>query len=276
MQSLRFLYRILFLLYAEASPELGVLPVGAPEYDAGYSLDRLRELVQVPLVTEQSMRGTHFYESLGTLFRLVDQGHREDVDEATTGLSFHSLRADLFTPKATAHIDKVGLGNQALQQVLERLLLSKEQHGKRGRERGYISYAELGINQLGAVYESLMSYTGFFATEDLYEVARDGNPQKGSWVVPLDRASGIADKDFVLVEDDQGRREPRNLLSGAVRLSVVRPRTSAVGELLHPGGTDEVHRRPGAGGAYRRHHHRRGDPGLERLRACSGVGSVRH
>ncbi|MSS46577.1 class I SAM-dependent DNA methyltransferase [Cutibacterium sp. WCA-380-WT-3A] len=209
MQSLRFLYRILFLLYAEASPELGVLPVGAPEYDAGYSLDRLRELVQVPLVTEQSMRGTHFYESLGTLFRLVDQGHLEDAHDATRGLSFHSLRADLFSSKATALIDDVGLGNQALQHVLQRLLLTKEQHGKKGRERGYISYAELGINQLGAVYESLMSYTGFFATEDLYEVAHDGNPEKGSWVVPLDRASSVADKDFVLVEDDQGRLEPR-------------------------------------------------------------------
>src|SRR5699024_9425136 len=40
LQSLRYLYRILFLLYAEASPELGVLPVGAPEYQAGYSVDR--------------------------------------------------------------------------------------------------------------------------------------------------------------------------------------------------------------------------------------------
>ena len=79
MQSLRFLYRILFLLYAEASPELGVLPVGAPQYDAGYSLDRLRELVQVPLVTQRSMAGTHLYESLGTLFRLVDRGNLEDV-----------------------------------------------------------------------------------------------------------------------------------------------------------------------------------------------------
>ena len=209
MQSLRFLYRILFLLYAEASPELGVLPVGSPEYDARYSLDRLRELMQVPLVTKQSMCGAHFYKSLGTLFRLVDQGHRENVNETTTGLSFHSLRADLFTPQATALIDEVGLGNQALQQVLERLLLSKEQHGKKGRERGYISYAELGINQLGAVYESLMSYTGFFAAEDLYEVAHDGHPEKGSWVVPLDRVSNIAEKDFVLVEDDQGHREPR-------------------------------------------------------------------
>ena len=43
------------------------------------SLDRLRELVQVPLVTQRSMAGTHLYESLGTLFRLVDRGNLEDV-----------------------------------------------------------------------------------------------------------------------------------------------------------------------------------------------------
>ena len=46
-QSLRYLYRILFLLYAEARPELGVLPAGTPEYAEGYGLDRLRELALV-------------------------------------------------------------------------------------------------------------------------------------------------------------------------------------------------------------------------------------
>ena len=35
-----------------------------------------------------------------------------------------------------------------------------------------ISYDELGVNQMGEVYETLMSYTGTFASEDLYEVAR--------------------------------------------------------------------------------------------------------
>ena len=35
-----------------------------------------------------------------------------------------------------------------------------------------------------------MSYTGFFADEDLYEVAKNGDPAKGSWVVPVDRAEG--------------------------------------------------------------------------------------
>ncbi|MFS0703398.1 class I SAM-dependent DNA methyltransferase [Cellulomonas sp. 179-A 9B4 NHS] len=201
-QSLRFLYRILFLLYAEASPELGVLPTGAPEYDAGYSLDRLRETVQVPLTSDRALHGTHLYESLGVLFRLVDTGHvppapRED-DLRDEGLTFHALRADLFSPAATAHIDEVGLGNGELQRVLGHLLLSKE---KRGADRGYISYAELGINQLGAVYEGLMSYTGFFAQEDLFEVAKDGDASKGSWVVPADRIEGIASKDFVRAPD---------------------------------------------------------------------------
>ncbi|MFI6231528.1 Eco57I restriction-modification methylase domain-containing protein [Micromonospora echinospora] len=202
-QSLRFLYRILFLLYAEASPELGVLPVGAPEYDQGYSLDRLRELVQVELATPRARTGTHLYESLGVLFRLVDQGHPPAAtgdDEATSapGLTFNPLRADLFRPEAVAHIDEVGLGNAAVQQVLAHLLLSKEQ---RGKDRGFISYAELGINQLGAVYEGLMSYTGFFADTDLYEVAKNGDDSKGSWVVPVDRADGIGAADFVKTID---------------------------------------------------------------------------
>jgi hypothetical protein len=35
---------------------------------------------------------------------------------------------------------------------------------------GRVSYQLLSINQLGAVYEALLSYRGFFATEDLYEV----------------------------------------------------------------------------------------------------------
>ncbi len=47
-----------------------------------------------------------------------------------------------------------------------------------------------------------MSYTGSFATEDLYEVAKNGDPEKGSWVTPIDRAHDIADSDFVKVTDD--------------------------------------------------------------------------
>lgn len=204
-QSLRFIYRILFLLYAEASPELGVLPVGAPEYADGYSLDRLRDLTLVELGSPHARTGTHLYDSLDVLFRLVDRGHHAPAPDnengeasGTQGLEFNSLRADLFLPKAIAHIGEVKLGNAALQQVLRHLLLSKEQKGK---DRGFISYVDLGINQLGAVYEGLMSYTGFFAETALYEVAKNGNPEKGSWVVPVDRAQDISEDDFVRTTD---------------------------------------------------------------------------
>ncbi len=56
-QSLRFLYRILFLLYAEASPEMRVLPTGVPEYGEGYGLDRLRELTLTELVSTRARTG---------------------------------------------------------------------------------------------------------------------------------------------------------------------------------------------------------------------------
>lgn len=216
LQSLRFLYRILFLLYAEASPELAVLPVGDPDYDNGYSLDRLRELIQTELATPSARNGTHLYESLALLFRLVDQGHRLNTapskDVAERGLEFEPLRADLFKSEATALIDETGLGNDVLQRVLRRLLLSKE---ARGKERGFISYVELGINQLGAVYEGLMSYSGSFADVDLYEVAHGGNPEKGSWVVPQDRAEHLDEKDFVVdIDELTGQRSRRRYSKG--------------------------------------------------------------
>lgn len=214
-QSLRYLYRILFLLYAEASPELQVVPTGTTEYEAGYSVDRLRDLALVDVPTKPD--GTHLFESLDVLVRLINTGHNEHRGDVTAeespsadtdSLVFHGLTADLFAPQATTLIDgdvqadgtvvPVRLGNAALQQVLQRLLLSKE---KKGRQRGFISYAELGINQLGRVYEGLMSYSGFFAEEPLWEVAKNGDSAKGSWVVPVDRAESIADGDFVMRED---------------------------------------------------------------------------
>ena len=68
--------------------------------------------------------------------------------------------------------------NETLQQVLKLLMLSPGK--RRDDQAGFISYAELGINQLGAVYEGLMAYSGFFATEELVEVAKGGDPSDGS------------------------------------------------------------------------------------------------
>ncbi|MCI1661617.1 MAG: hypothetical protein LKI27_01770, partial [Actinomyces sp.] len=220
-ESLRFLYRILFLLYAEARPELGIVPVGAPEYTAGYGLDRLRDLIGQPLTTDDERNGSHLHDSLDVLFRMV-AGGLPSVDV----MPVEDLRADLFDRRRTTLIDgdpkdpdPVRLSNAALQQVLTLLLLSKPKKGKR---RGYISYANLGINQLGAVYEGLMSYTGILTTEPMVEVAKKGDPSKGSWLVPTREIASYRDEDLVRWTDPvTGEEKVRSYGAGefAFRLS---------------------------------------------------------
>ena len=200
-QSLRYLYRILFLLFAEASPELDILPVGATEYDDGYGLTRLRDQILSPPATPREEQGTYLYESLDLLFRLVDGGHHPaDEPGVAPGLEFNELTADLFSPRATALIDEVKLSNLALQRVLGNLLLTQEQAG---RDRGFISYATLGVTELGQVYEGLMSYTGFIAQEDLWEVARGGDASKGSWVINREDSLEVSAADQVTRRDPE-------------------------------------------------------------------------
>src|SRR5262249_35228573 len=117
-------------------------------------------------------------------FRLVYEGfaHQEKqvvLGADTGGIERHTfriepLRSHLFDPERTPLLNRLRFRNLALQQVVERLSLSRPGTGRYDR-RGRISYAQLGINQLGAVYEGLLSYSGFFAEEDLYEVHRAGD-----------------------------------------------------------------------------------------------------
>ncbi len=221
-ESLRYLYRILFLLYAEARPELGVLPVKDPEYIEGYSLARLGDLISRRLAPSAE-DNFHLYESLDLLFHMVNEGHRprgsaEVGDKASEGigLRFEPMKSDLFLPEKTKLIGRLipmpgsdpddpdapkldtRLRNKVLYQVLRRLMLSKGTKKGRG---GFISYAQLGINQLGAVYEGLMSYSGFVATEQLYEVAKGGDSKDGSWMIPASKADEYDDSVFVHKED---------------------------------------------------------------------------
>jgi hypothetical protein len=232
-QSLRYLYRILFLLYAEARPELGILPVDDEDYVAGYSMGRLGDLIARRLGGEEARKSFHLYESLAVLFCMVNDGYRARGGASADGLSegeglrFEALKADLFDPARTRLIGSVirpgydeddpdaprydtRLRDGALYRVLRRLMLSKGggagRGGRRGRtERGgFISYAQLGIGQLGAVYEGLMSYTGFIADEELYEVAKNGDPSAGSWMIPASKVPDYADGVFVKVKDENG------------------------------------------------------------------------
>ncbi|MEZ5380505.1 MAG: hypothetical protein R2754_01775 [Microthrixaceae bacterium] len=224
-QCLRYLYRLLVLLYAESRPELGIVPANDEAYTEGYSLDRLRELCQVDLDTEHARNGTHLNESLTGLFELVNQGYHAEsaeqqlfasersLDEANAQptnefyLQFPGLDALLFDTRSTRYLDEVKLRNEALQQVLAKLMLATGK--KKGDSAGYISYAQLGINQLGAVYEGLMAYTGFFATGDLFEVAKGGDPSGGTWMLPVEDADEYPDDVFVMAENPTTGRNER-------------------------------------------------------------------
>ena len=83
------------------------------------------------------------------------------------------LKAHIFDPEYTKLINAAKLRNSCMLRIIDLMSLTRAS-GKRNSRRGRISYANLGINQMGAVYEALLSYRGFIAQQDLYEVKRAG------------------------------------------------------------------------------------------------------
>ena len=178
-ECLTFVYRLLFLFYLEARPELGYAPINAKAYLRGYSLENLRDLERVTLTTPQALDGSYIHDTLTKLFRLIWEGFPDtsagglDLGGAqNNGFLIAPLQGHLFDPAKLKILNSVKLRNTVMQKVI-RLLSLAPARGK--RKAGRISYAQLGINQLGAVYEALLSFRGFFAEEDLYEVRPDPN-----------------------------------------------------------------------------------------------------
>ncbi|HOC29867.1 MAG TPA: hypothetical protein PKH40_09310, partial [Treponemataceae bacterium] len=173
-ECLRVMYRMLFLFYLEARPELGYIP-DSGLYQKGYGLELLRDLELRRLSGEESKNGTFFHESITRLFDLIHQGYpasgeAPDLLSGThieDGLRIAPLKSHLFDPARTATFGRAKIRNFVWQNIIRLMSLSKPQNR---RQRGRISYAQLGINQLGAVYEALLSFQGFFASEDLIEV----------------------------------------------------------------------------------------------------------
>ncbi|MBN8831321.1 MAG: hypothetical protein J0G94_12040, partial [Sphingomonadales bacterium] len=57
-ECLRYMYRLLFLFYAEANPRLNLLDLKNPIYASGYALEALRELESAPLRTTADREGS--------------------------------------------------------------------------------------------------------------------------------------------------------------------------------------------------------------------------
>ncbi|WP_196051226.1 Eco57I restriction-modification methylase domain-containing protein [Clostridium butyricum] len=175
VECLRYMYRILFLLYIEARPELGYAPMKSEEYLKGYSIESLRDVAdKAKLDTDEAKNGTYIDKTLKHLFKLIYNGFNAGSDNDTIQGTFkmEPLKAHIFDPDRTELLNKVHFRNEVLIKIIKHMSISRPNGKKRP---GRISYAQLGINQLGAVYEALLSYRGFLAEQDLYEVKRAGD-----------------------------------------------------------------------------------------------------
>ena len=180
MQCLRYMYRMLFVLFIEARPELGYAPIKDISYLKGYSLETLRDVVDnFNENTEEIEEGFYLGDCINKLFNIIYNGYPSNQEQLLSAEKMESihdtfimepLKAHIFDPELTKLISNSKLRNSAMIKIIKLMSISRGNNTGKGR----ISYSNLGINQLGSVYEALLSYRGFIAEKTLYEVKRAG------------------------------------------------------------------------------------------------------
>jgi hypothetical protein len=190
LECLRYMYRMLFLLYAESNPRLGILDIKDPVYASGYSMESLRELESVKLRSRKEKEDTYLWESLRQTLGFLYRGEPHC-------LKLPAVKVSLLDPESTPLLNSVELRNEAVQKVIR--LLSLRQSKK---STGRISYAKLGIGQLGAVYETLISFTGTVCKEDMIEIKGDAKDRAASAADEADVHQSDAEIEADATEDD--------------------------------------------------------------------------
>lgn len=140
-------YRLLFLLYAE---QRGMMASRESLYTEEYAVTNLREKAETRRSTKDD--NTDLWHGLQITFRLVEEGNDELDVPCYDGMLFDSERLEWIAESECP--------NDALLDAIEDLTLI-EHEGTRQR----ISYADLGVEEIGSVYESLLEFTPKLATE---------------------------------------------------------------------------------------------------------------
>jgi hypothetical protein len=139
--ALILLFRFLFILYAE---DRGLLPVDGDRYLA-YSFRRLRDNAAAVADGRQTVRerGTTWWASIRDLFDAIKHGSPD--------LGLPEYNGDLFDDALHPLLARVSLYDATLATLLERLSRVRVDGGPRR-----INYRDLSVQQLGAIYESLL------------------------------------------------------------------------------------------------------------------------
>ena len=131
---------MLFLLFAEAR---SLVPLWHPVYRDSYSLEALRDLADDPRADPRVVG------ALRAIARLAHAGCRAGDLRVTP------FNGRLFSPARTPLAERRDLDDESARQAV-RALSSRPTSDRAGRER--IAYRDLGVEQLGAVYETLLDY----------------------------------------------------------------------------------------------------------------------
>lgn len=138
-QSLTVLYRVLFLLFAEAR---ALVPVWDPIYRDRYSI----ETIVTTLMDGRRYRG--IWPALQAISRLAHSGCRAG------SLRVAAFNGRLFSPSHVQTIERARIDDDTLASAI--LAVSTVRHKSTGRQR--ILYHDLDVEQLGTVYEHLLDY----------------------------------------------------------------------------------------------------------------------
>jgi len=196
-ETLYYLYRVLFVLYAEGR---GVLPVGAGPYATSYSVDHLVERARHE---PDHAAGTYYQSTMRRLFALLHAGPAE----LASALGIDPVGGELFDPEHTALLDRCTIGDPWWRRALTSVAMGKP-GGPRRRLGRRSSFSELGVDQLGSIYEGLLVMEPHLATAPRVVVRIDGErrvlepDQVGDYRVERELEPG----QFVL-ESASGRRK---------------------------------------------------------------------
>ncbi len=132
------IYRVLFLLFAEAR---GLVPTWHTLYRRGYTIESLRELVESP------RRPDGLWESLQAIARLAHRGCQAGSLRVTP------FNGRLFAPAHAPLAEAAALDDGRVRDALLALTTRVD-----GGARRRISFADLGVEQLGGVYERVLDF----------------------------------------------------------------------------------------------------------------------
>ena len=176
--ALIFLYRLLFVLYAE---DRGLLPVNDPRYD-DYGLRR-RVRDDVARRTHDgdtfSAHAASYYNHLTTLFTLIDKG------DASIGLPPYN--GGLFAPDAAPLLETVRLPDAVVAPII---------HAMSHREGHFVNYRDMSVQQLGSIYERLLEREPVRGADGSVAIQPNAYARKdsGSFYTPQELVDLIVDR----------------------------------------------------------------------------------